>query len=338
MIVRHLFTSVCLWAFLASGCSSANSVVYQGESLVAIDMHLHTGEWDQIPPSTQDYLAEKFPFPLSLSPESLAEQSLSAAGIVEQLDDAGLEKGVIFAVYAPHSVGIASNEDVMELLDRVPDRFWGLASLRVDRWSSERDQQLASLRSALAHPRMIGIKLAHAHMHIRLDDPAYDPIYELAGELAKPVYLHTGPSPFDGTLADPPYTNPLYLERAIERFPQTRFILGHMGFDFLGKTEGNLEECLDLGRRYPNVFFEPSALGSKSSDPDGSLYKKVLLRVREEGLIDRLIYGSDGPQYPGFLADYASRTSIAMEAAGYGRSDAQAVFRSNFLRVFGLLQ
>ena len=44
---------------------------------------------------------------------------------------------------------------------------------------------------------MIGVKLAHAHMHIRFDDPQYDPIYALAGELGKPVYLHTGPSPFN---------------------------------------------------------------------------------------------------------------------------------------------
>ena len=132
---------------------------------------------------------------------------------------------------------------VIELLDAEPKRLWGMASLRVDDWSNQRNEQLAALRQALSHPRMIGIKLAHAHMHIRFDDPAFDPIYELAGELGKPVYLHTGPSPFNGTLADPPYTNPLYLERSIQRFAQTQFILGHMGFDFLGKTEGDLEQC-----------------------------------------------------------------------------------------------
>ena len=128
--------------------------------------------------------------------------------------------------------------------------------LRIDHWAFEAQTQLDNLREALSHPRMIGVKLAHAHMHIRFDDPQYDPIYALAGELGKPVYLHTGPSPFNGTLADPPYTNPVYLEDSIRRFPQTQFILGHMGFDFLNKAEGNLEECLELGKRYENVFFE----------------------------------------------------------------------------------
>ena len=93
-----------------------------------------------------------------------------------------------------------------------------------------------------------------------------------------------------------------------------------------------------LGKLYPNVFFEPSALGSGASDPDGTLYTKVLLRTKEEGLIDRMIYGSDGPQFPGFLADYATRTRDAMQAAGYTVEEAQDVFKNNFVRLFGLNQ
>ena len=325
-----------LTALLITGCSQGSGIEYQGELLAAVDMHLHTGEWDQIPPGTQEYLASRFPFPLNLNPEPLAEETLSAAGIVEQLDRAGLETGVVFAVYAPHSVGIATNAEVIELLNAEPERLWGMASLRIDHWAFDAQTQLDNLREALSHPRMIGVKLAHAHMHIRFDDPQYDPIYALAGELGKPVYLHTGPSPFNGTLADPPYTNPVYLEDSIRRFPQTQFILGHMGFDFLNKAEGNLEECLELGKRYENVFFEASALGSGASDPEGTLYKKVMRRTKEEGLVERMIYGSDGPQFPGFLADYAERTRDAMLAADYTLAEAQAVFKGNFERVFGL--
>jgi len=335
-LVRCVLVLLSLTMTTQVGCSSSNGIVYDDQLLIGIDMHLHTGEWEKIPPSTQNYLAEKFPFPLNLNPEPLAEDTLSAQGIIDQLDNAGLDQGVVFAVYAPHSVGIATNAEVIDLLDAKPQRLWGLASLRVDQWDTERDQQLANLREVLSHPRMIGIKLAHAHMHIRFDDPQYDPIYALAGELNKPVYLHTGPSPFNGTLADPPYTNPIYLEESIKRFPQTQFILGHMGFDFLNKAEGNLEECLALGKQYNNVFFEPSALGSGASDPEGTLYKRVLRRTKEEGLVDRMIYGSDGPQYPGFLADYATRTRDAMKAAGYTAEEAQAVFKTNFERLFGL--
>ena len=118
-----------------AGCAVPEGVDYAGTVLPAVDMHLHTGEWSLIPPSTQKYLAERFPFPFSLVPDDLAESSLSAEGVIGQLDDAGLNRGVLFAVYAPHSVGIATNEFVMSQLEKAPNRLYGLASLRVDQWA-----------------------------------------------------------------------------------------------------------------------------------------------------------------------------------------------------------
>ena len=55
---------------------------------------------------------------------------------------------------------------------------------------------------------MIGIKLAHAHQHFRMDDPTYFGIYQVSSDLKKPVYLHTGSSPFPGTSSEAPYTDP----------------------------------------------------------------------------------------------------------------------------------
>ena len=183
---------------------------------------------------------------------------------------------------------------------------------------------------------MIGIKLAHAHQHFRMDDPAYYGIYQLAAVLNKPVYLHTGSSPFPGTSADPPYTDPTYLEDAIKLHPGARFILGHLGYNFTNQTPGALDACIRLAKTYPNVFLEPSALGSKGSDPTGENLKQAMARMREAGLVDRIIYGSDGPQSPGFVRDYLQRTVAAMRATGYTVEEAQAVLSGNFARVFGV--
>jgi predicted TIM-barrel fold metal-dependent hydrolase len=324
-----------LCALMGWGCSDP-VVMYRGETLQAVDMHLHTGEWSLIPPSTQQYLAERFPFPLNLNPGKLAESSLSAEGVVQQLDGAGFDSGVLLAIYAPHSVGIATNELVLEEISKAPDRLYGLASLRVDRWSTDSEAELSALRAALSHDSMIGIKLAHAHQHFRMDDPDYYGIYELAEELGAPLYLHTGPSPFPGTMSAAPYTDALYLEEAIAAHPDAIFILGHVGYDFIQKDLGTLETCLRLAETYDNVYLEPSALGSVGSDPTGENYREVFRRVREEGLVDRLIYGSDGPQFPGFLASYTERTIQAMTAAEYTLSEAQLVFSENFSRVFGV--
>lgn len=325
----------CLALLLSAGCAEAElGVVIDGERLPVIDMHLHPGDWDAIPPATQEFLASRFPWPVSLRPEKAAADVLSPAGILDEMDRAGVSVGVLFAIYAPRTVGIAANADVAADVASAPKRFLGLASLRVDRWESDGPRELARLREALAEPGIVGIKLAHAHQQFRMDDERYFGIYALAAELEKPVYLHTGTSPFPGTEQTPPYTDPAYLEPAIAAYPGAVFVLGHLGYDFEDHTLGALASCVDLATRYPNVFLEPSALGSKSSDPTGENLPAALRRLREAGLVDRVIYGSDGPQSPGFVDDYLDRTLAAMRAADYSKEEMRAVLAGNFARVF----
>ncbi len=321
---------------LLLACSPELGVPYDGEILTGVDMHLHSGEWDLVPPSTQEFLASNFPFPFSLDPEATAASTLSAEGIVEQLDRAGLQRGVLLAVYAPHSVGIATNELVASQVATYPDRLSGMASLRVDQWATESEQELATLDAALDEPGMIGVKLAHTHMHFRMDDPDYFGIYDVAAAHGAPVYTHTGPSPFPGTEPSPPYTDPAYLEAAITTYPEVDFILGHIGFDFLERDLGDLETCIELALAYPNVWLEPSAMGSASSDPTGEHMAWAMARFLEEDLVDRVIHGSDGPQFPGFVADYLERTLVAMESAGYSAEQAQAVLAGNFEALYGV--
>ncbi|MBL9100652.1 MAG: amidohydrolase [Myxococcales bacterium] len=320
-----------------AACSEAEpGVVVDGQRLPVIDMHLHPGDWDAIPPATQEFLASRFPWPVGLRPDRAAMDVLTPAGILDEMDRAGVSVGVLFAIYAPRTVGVASNEDVAADVASAPSRFHGLASLRVDRWNEESAAELGRLRAALGRPGIVGIKLAHAHQQFRMDDPRYDGIYALAQELGKPVYLHTGTSPFPGTQQAPAYTDPAYLERAIAAYPGAAFILGHLGYDFQDHTLGALETCIDLATRYPNVYLEPSALGSKGSDPTGANLPAAMARMREAGLVDRIIYGSDGPQSPGFVADYLDRTVAAMRASGYTVDEMRAVLAGNFARVFAV--
>lgn len=320
----------------AAGCDTPRGVEYDGRRLPVVDMHLHPGEWDGIPEDTQRFIGSRFPFPLGLNAKATAEGILSAEGILAEMDKGGVSQAVLYAVYAPRSVGITSNERVISDTAKAPDRLFGFASLRVDNFRVDRDAELARLRAALASPSMIGIKLAHAHQHFRMDDPLYFGIYQLSAELKKPVYLHTGSSPFPGTSREAPYTDPTYLEAAIVAYPGAVFILGHLGHNFIDQKPGALDACIRLAKTYRNVYLEPSALGSKGSDPTGENLKLSMGKMREAGLVDRIIYGSDGPQSPGFVKDYLSRTVQAMHATGYTADEAAAVLAGNFARVFNV--
>jgi len=331
---RTWWLILCAFA-LTCGDPEPVGVVIDGEQIRVIDMHLHPGEWDGIPPETQAYLASRFPWPFNLRPRALADRLLSPDGIVDELDDAGIDRGVLLAVYAPRSVGVTPNSLVIADVDERPDRLLGLASLRVDDWRDNSSAELERLENALREPGMIGVKLAHAHMHFRIDAPEYFGIYEVAGRLGKPVYLHTGTSPFPGIALDRAYTDPAYLEPAIKAYPETIFILGHLGYDFVAAEEGALDTCVELAQRYGNVYLEPSALGSESNDPTGEVLDTAYARIKEGGVIDRVIYGSDGPQSPGFVADYLERSVAAMRRADYDVDEVRAVLSDNFLRVFG---
>ena len=57
---------------------------------------------------------------------------------------------------------------------------------------------------------------------------------------------------------------------------------------------------------------------------------------RRPRLVDRIIYGSDGPQSPGFVETYLERTVAAMAAADYTADEARAVLAGSFARVFNV--
>ena len=234
--------------------------VYKNKRIPVTDMHLHTGEWESVSSRSKNFFTEVFPFPFNLEPESVTEQILSSEGILNEMDSGGFSRSILFAVYAPRSVGVTTNELVMELIEAAPKRLFGLASLSVEQWEEEGATQLQKLSTALEHPSMVGVKLAHTHQSFRMDDPAYYAIYDVAASHQAPVYVHTGPSPFVGTNQEEPYINPNYLEEAISTHPDTEFILGHLGFDFINRKQKWLDDCLRLAEQYENIWLEPSAL------------------------------------------------------------------------------
>ena len=168
-------------------------------------------------------------------------------------------------------------------------------------------------------------------MGINFNESKYYSIYEIAELHEVPVYLHTGHTPSKNALKDVRAVDPTYLEESFMLYPNVKFILGHMGM-----TSEYLEICLSLASKYDNVYLEISAIGAKRNDPNGEYYNKVLKMIKDYGLIPKVIYGSDGPNYPGYIKTYLERTLDAMDNADYSVDEAQAVLYDNFLRIYRL--
>jgi predicted TIM-barrel fold metal-dependent hydrolase len=322
-----------LGAASCGGGPAARGVEAGGQRIAVVDMHLHTGTWETMTPRFQRRVAQNVPNGLKWIMPWVATRQLSGAALIGELDKGGITAGGVFALYSPHTTGVASNEFVAEQIARDPGRLYGFASLRVDQWNLDAEAQLHALEAALQRPQFIGVKLAHAHQQIRLDDERFWPIYELAGRLHKPVYLHTGTSPNPGTRTEPPYVDPAYLEEAIRRYPQTIFILGHSGYDSDQKALTYTDSALAVAARHPNAYLETGALGA---DRAADVVRDYVRRVRKAGLVGKTLYGSDGPQRPGYARSHLVRFVAAMEAEGYTPADMQAVLAGNFAQVFGL--
>ena len=226
-------------------------------------MHLHTGLWSELPPNFQDFARSNIPSFLQFLAEPFTNLLTSAWGIDAQLLFSGINHGVLFAVYAPDTVGRTTNEFVDKQIRHKPRRFHGLASLPVDNWVTNENEALNALQSALEDSdNMIGIKLAHPHMKINLTDTAYYTIYNVAETTGVPVYVHMGTAVSDESLQNEEATHPAFFENAIQQYPNVRFILGHMGNGAIyDNLEDPIDACIRLATTYSNVYLEASGTG-----------------------------------------------------------------------------
>jgi len=232
--LKLLVATVLAALVFVAGCSGKPDqmgITHEGKQIPVIDMHLHTGNWEGSPPGFRDRLTGRVPTGFKWVMKYFVDWMLTGENIVNQLDGNGISAAGVFAVYAPHTTGIASNAFTAQQVAVNPDRLFAFGSIRVDTWNIDSKEQLAKFEKDLIQYDMHGIKLAHAHQQMRLDDERYYPIYEVAQRLKKPMYLHTGTSPNPGTRTEPPYADPAYLEEAIQKYPGAIFILGHSGYD-----------------------------------------------------------------------------------------------------------
>jgi hypothetical protein len=147
---------------------------------------------------------------------------------------------------------------------RHPDRLYAFAT--ANPWYGQR--AVAELRRALGAGAR-GIKLHPALQGFLLCDELVYPIVELAAELGVPIFFHTG---------TPAFAQPMQLSELAMRFPNVKFIMGHMG-----STDFKLE-AVDAGVLSPNIYLDTSWI----------LPELVTKAVAAVGA-DRVLFGSDSP-------------------------------------------
>lgn len=330
--------------------------------VAAVDMHLHPGRFGRIPVATRKVFVSATPAFTQLYSPAVITAGLDAyapfVGVKAQTELAKVDHALLFAVYTQKTTGWLANEDLEAILtdprnvasDGLPWAF-GLASINFFDGYLKAD---GTLDPAVSRARLdalgsyfekrrdlfIGIKLAHPHQQVAFDDARYLGVYDVAAKHGVPVYLHTGFSPFEGAKNERAYYDPEGLRNTMKNNPKVKFILGHVGQgDALA-----VEHCLALAGELPNVFLEISALNRPIlRDLDGEdvppasdkpLYPYVLEQVKKRGLVDKTLFGTDGPQYAGMVRSYVTLITESMKEKGYTEDETAKVMSRNFFAVF----
>ena len=200
------------------------------------------------------------------TPGNERETQLTPDDLLRQMDRAGIARAVI----APEDreIAIANNRgnDRIRKLALSHDRF--IPTCTVNPWFG--DEGLEELQRAVdAGARMLVI--APALQGFILTDPVADGLFELAGELNVPVYVHTGPHSAAG---------PTQLFLVAQRLKQTRFICAHCGStDYANDMPPLLRAGLE------NLWFELSFVRPWALSVYASLTSE-----------SRLIYASSAPR------------------------------------------
>lgn len=147
---------------------------------------------------------------------------------------------------------------------------------------------MKEIRSDIISGKIKGIKIFLGYFHRYANDKVYHPFYRLAAEYGCPVIFHTGDT-FSET-AKLKYSHPLTIDEVAVDFPNTTFIIAHMG-------EPWIADAAEVIYKNPNVYGDLSAFVIGKVDKNSVKETAPKIRFILNYIKDhkKLLYGSDWP-------------------------------------------
>ncbi|MCX7024577.1 MAG: amidohydrolase family protein [Spirochaetes bacterium] len=205
---------------------------------------------------------------------------------IRELDEAGVDKAVLLPVdcSTAHGCRIPDNETVADLATK-NDRFIGFASVDPNLGDAE-----TILERAIVHLGLKGLKLDPALQRFdpRDREKAF-PLYRMCAELDIPLLMHMGMSWAPRGRAD--MAQPLFLEEAVQAFPDVNFVIPHFGWPWVG-------EVLMLALKYGNVYLDTSVVFARTPREalNSVIERQIGIAVLEGSLPGQVLFGSNYPR------------------------------------------
>ena len=131
-----------------------------------------------------------------------------------------------------------------------------------------------------------GVKLHPAEGRYFPRDERLWPVYAKAQELGLPIISHGG---MFMMYPDDSYTRPLNFVPVLESFPDLKLVIAHLGHGFW-------DESIELAGKYPNAYFDTSAVVSGVEHLTVLSGDEAAELIRKLG-VTRVMFGSDYPWF-----------------------------------------
>ncbi|HUX98756.1 MAG TPA: amidohydrolase family protein [Candidatus Deferrimicrobium sp.] len=258
-----------------------------------IDAHCHLWQRDHIPEkywvNTAAMIARIVP---GGSPEVILNSELmaksmdgSAERLLKEMDEAGIDKAVVFGVDWGIPLGEAKipindyNKFIAETAKQYPDRL--IPFFTID---PRRDKASDLFEKALTTWEMKGLKLHPSTGYLPDGEKCYK-LYEIADRYHVPIITHSGYIiGLKGRTA-----RPEYFDAPTTDFPNIKLSFAHLNF-------GNIDDLVSMMFMKPTIYTDISGHGQilmMNSPPD--FYRQLRFTLNHEGVSDRVMFGSDWP-------------------------------------------
>src|ERR1700689_1675635 len=252
---------------------------------------------------------------------------------------------------APEAPALARsfNDQLADAIRKHPDRFSGLAAIA----PQGPDCAAKELERGV---HQLGLKGAIINSHTRgeyLDDPKFWAIFEAAGRLNVPVYIHPTTPPksmigpflergLDGAVYGFAVETGLHLLRIIfsgvfDRFPKLRIVVGHLGeglpywlfrIDFMHRAmvKANRYPSVQKLEKQPSDYIKENVYVTTS----GMAWEPPILYCQSVLGVDRVLYAMDYPYQ--FVPGEVKVT----DGLSISDIDKKKLYQLNAEKVFGL--
>lgn len=216
-----------------------------------------------------------------------------ADNIIEEMDEAGVDKTIIFGV----DYGLLFGEAPIHIFDQNERYYANAAKRHEDRLIAfmaidpRRKGAQKHCEQAYNEWGMKGFKL-HAGVGYMPDDPVCYWVYEKAAEWNIPIMVHTGGAPSVALRWE--NSRPAYFASAAARYPEVDFILAHCG------DVGWWQEAVQAAAWLKNVYVDLSIWQKSYKKLPKERFYQWLRDIIDIAGAEKIFFATDAP-YPNLL-------------------------------------